>query len=163
MKKDACLSPCRLYRYALWRTWDESKKKVMFIGLNPSTADETVDDRTVGRCISYATQWGYGGIIMTNLFAFRASKPTEMMRAENPIGEMNDYYLKRLAVDAALIVGMWGNSGTFLNRSEEVVAMFLNLHCIRVTSGGQPHHTRGLPDGLKAVPYRCLYNPQSNS
>lgn len=153
MKKDACLSSCRLYRYALWRTWDKSKNKVMFIGLNPSTADETEDDRTISRCISYAKQWGYGGIIMGNLFAFRNRSPEEMMNAEHPIGKKNDYCLKRLADDAALVVGMWGNYGTFLDRSKEVSAMFPNLHCLRLTKAGQPHHTRGLPNGINAVPY----------
>lgn len=153
MKTDAILSSCRLYRYALWRTWDKCKDKVMFIGLNPSTADETEDDRTISRCISYAKQWGYGGIIMGNLFAFRTSSPAEMRRTEDPIGEKNDYWLKRLANNAALVVGMWGNSGTFRGRSEEVSAMFPNLHCLRLTKAGQPHHTRGLPKGIKAVPY----------
>lgn len=153
MKTDAILSSCRLYRYALWRTWDESKDKVMFIGLNPSTADETGDDRTISRCISYAKQWGYGGIIMGNLFAFRTPSPAEMISAEDPIGEKNDYWLKRLANNAALVVGMWGNSGAFLGRFEKVSAMFPNLHCLRLTKAGQPHHTRGLPDGIKAVPY----------
>jgi len=153
LKKNAILSSCRLYRYALWRIWDESKGKVMFIGLNPSTADETEDDRTISRCISYSKQWGYGGIIMGNLFAFRTPSPAEMISAEDPIGEKNDYWLKRLANEAALVVGMWGNSGAFLGRSEEVIAMFPGLHCLRLTKTGQPHHTRGLPDGIKAVPY----------
>ncbi|MEK6791851.1 MAG: DUF1643 domain-containing protein, partial [Deltaproteobacteria bacterium] len=75
---NAVMSVCRLYRYALWRTWDESQDKVMFIGLNPSTADATNDDRTISRCRSYAEQWRYGGIIMGNLFAFRTSSPAEM-------------------------------------------------------------------------------------
>ena len=153
MISDAKLSACRKYRYALWRTWDDSMGKVMFIGLNPSTADETVDDRTIKRCISYAQQWGYGGIIMGNLFAFRTPNPDEMKSSKSPVGEENDYWLKRLANDAELVVGMWGNSGKFLGRSEEVVAMFPNLHCLRLTGAGQPHHTRGLPDGIKPIRY----------
>lgn len=154
MKTDATFSSCRLYRYALWRIWDEAKAKVMFIGLNPSIADETVNDRTISRCVSYAKQWGYGGIIMGNLFAFINTNPAEMISARQPVGEENDYWLKHLANEAALVVGMWGNSGTFLGRSEEVSAMFPDLHCLRLTKAGQPHHTRGLPDGIKALPYR---------
>ena len=153
MISDAKLSACRKYRYALWRTWDDSMGKVMFIGLNPSTADETVDDRTIKRCISYAQQWGYGGIIMGNLFAFRTPNPDEMKSSKSPVGEEIDYWLKRLANDAQLVVGMWGNSGGFRGRSEEVAAMFPNLHCLRLTSAGQPHHTRGLPDGIKPIRY----------
>ena len=97
MRAQAELSQCRQYRYALWRTWDKSKKIVMFIGLNPSTADEVDDDRTIKRCISYAKQWGYGGIIMANLFAYRTSSPNVMMDSHDPIGKENDAWLVKLA------------------------------------------------------------------
>ena len=69
----------------------------MFIGLNPSTADEVDDDRTIKRCISYAKQWGYGGIIMANLFAYRTSSPNVMMDSHDPIGKENDAWLVKLA------------------------------------------------------------------
>ena len=69
MESHAELSDCKRYRYVLYRTWDKNKREVMFIGLNPSTADEINDDITIRRCISYTKQWGYGGIIMSNLFA----------------------------------------------------------------------------------------------
>ena len=90
MKKDAILSEDRKYRYVLSRIWDESKSMVMIIGLNPSTADETIDDPTIVRCIDFAKNWGYGGIYMLNLFAFRATLPKDMFSVENPIGDEND-------------------------------------------------------------------------
>ena len=155
METHAELSNCRKYRYALWRTWDKSKDKVMFIGLNPSTADEVEDDRTISRCISYAKQWSYGGIIMANLFAFRTSSPAEMMASSDPVGPENDRWLRTLASEAPMIVAMWGNSGTFRNRALEVTKIFPELKCLRVTGAGQPHHTRGLPNGLLPVPYSC--------
>jgi len=154
LKKDAILSASRKYRYALWRIWDESKDKAMFIGLNPSTADEKEDDRTIKRCISYAKQWGYGGIIVGNLFAFRTPSPKDMMASDDPVGSENDQWLRRLADDADMIVAIWGNSGYYLNRSEAVAAMFPNLHCLKVTGSGQPHHTRGLPDGIRPSIYK---------
>ena len=86
MEKDAILSEDRKYRYVLSRIWDKSKPIVMIIGLNPSTADETEDDRTIRRCIKFADSWGYGGVYMLNLFAFRATKPTDMFVVVNPIG-----------------------------------------------------------------------------
>ena len=153
MKKDVVLSPCRKYRYALRRIWDDSKKRMMFIGLNPSYADENKDDQTIKRCISYAKQWGYGGVIMGNLFAFRTPSPAEMIKAGQPIGEENDKWLKRLLKEADLVVGIWGNSGAFLGRAAEVAAVFPELHCLRITGSGQPHHIRNLPDGIKAIPY----------
>ena len=75
MRTDAVFSDCRKYRYALWRVWDESKPVAVFIGLNPSTADEVNDDPTVKRCVNFAQEWGYGGLCMANLFAFMATDP----------------------------------------------------------------------------------------
>ena len=68
MKKDAILSDCKKYRYSLSRTWDESKPLIGFIGLNPSTADDVIDDPTITRCINFAKSWGGGGLYMGNLF-----------------------------------------------------------------------------------------------
>ena len=72
---DALFSEDRIYRYALWRTWDESLPKALFIGLNPSTADEIQDDPTIRRCIRYSMDWGYGGYIMGNIFGYRSTDP----------------------------------------------------------------------------------------
>ena len=68
--KGAYFSPCRKYRYALWRIWNQNKPYAMFIGLNPSIADEVYDDPTIKRCINYSKSWGYGGVYMTNLFSY---------------------------------------------------------------------------------------------
>lgn len=84
-KSGAQFSPCRAYRYALWRnrSWESAPKStkgyIMFIGLNPSTADETKDDPTIRRCLGYCRSWGYIGFVMVNLFAFRATEPEVMM------------------------------------------------------------------------------------
>jgi hypothetical protein len=126
MKTDAKLSDCRKYRYALWRTWDESKSYAVFVGLNPSKADETEDDPTIIRCINFAKEWGYGGLRMTNLFAYRATEPNEMMSAQDPVGSENDIWLKNLAKDAGVIVAAWGNNGNYLGRSKEVLMMLPN-------------------------------------
>ena len=120
MYKDAKLSDCRKYRYALWRIWDSEKPYALFIGLNPSTADETKDDPTICKCINYAKDWGYGGLCMANLFAFRATYPSDMKEVQDPIGPENDAWLKRLAKDAGVIVGAWGNDGVFCERSKIV-------------------------------------------
>lgn len=73
----AMFSSDRAYRYALFREWGEESKLVV-IGLNPSTADEYQDDPTIRRCIGYAKAWGHGGLVMLNLFAFRATQPGDM-------------------------------------------------------------------------------------
>lgn len=151
MKKTAKLSDCRTYRYELWRTWDESKPYAMFIGLNPSTADETEDDPTIRRCINFAKTWGYGGLCMTNLFAYRATQPEDMKRASDPIGNKNDETLILLAKNAGVIVGAWGNDGMFLNRSKHVRALIPELNVLKVNKSGEPAHPLYLKSTLTPI------------
>ncbi|WP_318521858.1 DUF1643 domain-containing protein [Photobacterium leiognathi] len=151
MKKSAVLSSCRKYRYELWRTWDDSKPYAMFIGLNPSTADETEDDPTIRRCINFAKSWGYGGLCMANLFAYRATQPEDMKRASDPIGDKNDETLILLAQNAGVIVGAWGNDGIFLNRSEDVRALISELNVLKVNKSGEPAHPLYLKSTLTPI------------
>jgi hypothetical protein len=152
MKTDAILSTCRKYRYALWRIWDESKPAVMFIGLNPSTADEVEDDSTVGRCIDFAKSWGYGGISIANLFAYRTKDPSLMFSAQDPIGPENDFWLKNLAKDAAIIIAAWGNDGARLGRSKQVSEILPSLYCLKLNKTGEPHHPLYLPKTVQPIP-----------
>ena len=139
-RNTAHLSRCRRYRYALWRTWDASLPRVMFIGLNPSTADERNDDPTLVRCMNFARDWGYGGVIMANLFAWRATDPAELKRVGEPVGRANNRWLRRLAQEAGLVVAAWGNDGTYLDRGAQVVAMLGPLQCLKQNRSGQPAH-----------------------
>src|SRR5881409_728405 len=75
MHGQTTFSPCRTYRYTLWRHWAEGTGRAMFVCLNPSTADETEDDPTLRRCMAYAKHWGFRAVCMTNLFAYRATRP----------------------------------------------------------------------------------------
>lgn len=134
------LSPCRRYRYALWRTWDDRLPRVMFIGLNPSTADETVDDPTLRRTMDFARRWGFGGVGNGNLFAFRATDPKAMRAAEDPVGPDNDAWLRRLADEAGLVVAAWGNHGAFLERSAAVRRALPDLHVLKLNASGEPAH-----------------------
>ena len=133
-KSGAVFSDCRSYRYALWRMWDGDKPLVMIIGLNPSTADEKVNDPTITRCISFARSWGYGGVCVTNLFGFRATAPTELKAHHDPIGKENDAWVHEIAKGAAITVAAWGNHGKFLNRSLEILPSLDQLHCIKTVS-----------------------------
>lgn len=140
MKKNAVFSPCRRYRYALWRRWHEDKPLVLFIGLNPSTADEIHDDPTLIRCINFAKHWGYGGVCIANLFAYRATKPKDLYARKNVIGKDNNRWLTQLADDADLIVAAWGNHGRYQNRATDVKTLFSALHYLKLTKTGQPAH-----------------------
>lgn len=152
---DAIFSDCREYRYILWRRWAEDWRSnyVMFIGLNPSTADETNDDPTIRRCINFAKDWGYSALCMGNIFAYRATLPKDMMAVPDPIGEHNDKYLTEYASNAALVVAAWGAHGRYKDRSKQVVAMIPDLHCLSVTNGGMPGHPLYLPKTLKPRPF----------
>lgn len=134
------------------RIWDRDKGIVAFIGLNPSTADEMVNDPTITRLVNYTRSWGFGGLVMLNLFAFRATKPRDLKKAADPVGPENDLYIHENIQDMAMVVGAWGNGGSWRDRGREVMAMIKNngidLHCLRVTKAGQPEHPLYLPQML---------------
>lgn len=143
MKKDAVFSPCRRYRYTLSRSWDETKPKILFIGLNPSTADEENDDPTLIRCINFAKNWGngyYGGIYMGNLFAYRATQPKDLLARKKVKGKDNDHWLLKLANTAEITIAAWGNYGGYQNRSEAVKQRIQPLHYLRLNKSGEPAH-----------------------
>jgi len=127
----------------------------MFIGLNPSTADETTDDPTIRRCIGYARDWGYAGLSMLNLFAFRATSPEDMKAAEDPVGPDNDCALTDMAEFAEVIIAAWGAHGTHLGRDKKVRKIIPNLHYLKMTKGGFPCHPLYLPKGLKPILWKA--------
>lgn len=150
---DALFSEDRIYRYALWRTWDESLPKALFIGLNPSTADEIQDDPTIRRCIRYSRDWGYGGYIMGNIFGYRSTDPQGLKKIKDPIGDKNNYWLKKLHKQASITIAAWGNHGKFLDRGEEVVRLLDDLHCLKITKENHPSHPLYLPANLKPIKF----------
>ncbi len=123
----------------------------MFIGLNPSTADESRDDPTLIRCIKFSQSWGYGSVCIANLFAFRATRPLEMMAAKAPVGRENNRWLKKLSAEASLVVAAWGNDGTYRNRSSSVRKLVGNLYCLKLNLSGEPAHLLYLRHGLKPL------------
>src|SRR5262245_13924770 len=148
----ATFSEYRTYRYQLWRIWDKSNPFMNVIGLNPSTADETKDDPTIRRCIGFAKAWGYGGLYVTNLFAFRATKPKDMKKALDPIGPDNDLWIQHTAELCKLVIAAWGENGGFANRDAHVRAMVNRLHVFRLTPKSRvPEHPLYLPGDLKPV------------
>ena len=155
LRTGAVISPCRKYRYALWRMWGDVVRSgyVMFVGLNPSTADETVDDPTIRRCVGFAKSWGYAGLVMTNLFAFRTTDPALMKRVGDPIGPENDRYLQAQDGYRALVVAAWGTYGAHRNRDLEVANMLHPMFCLAVTKDGHPAHPLYLAKHLRPAPF----------
>ena len=138
------------HRYVLRREWGFKKSPVVnFIMLNPSTADDVFDDPTIRRCIGFAKRWGFNGLVVTNLFAFRATDPFElkMFAGGNPgmaIGLENAAHLEREAAGADRIVCAWGDNGGEIswNRDLNVISSLrqYDLWCIRRTKKGNPAH-----------------------
>ena len=153
IKSDAVFSIDRVYRYGLWRIWNDTLPKVLFIGLNPSTADEVKNDPTIRRCIGYAKDWGYGGYIMGNIFGFRSTDPKIMKATNDPIGPENNAWLLKLHDEADLTIGAWGNHGKFMDRGMEVMDLISDLKCLKITDQGFPYHPLYLPKSLEPIPY----------
>ena len=154
MKRTAEISQCGRYRYRLERWWDENRPAVMFVMLNPSTADAFQDDRTISRCIAFARQWGYGGLLVGNLFALRSTDPKALRRCDDPVGPLNDGALLDMAENAALVIAAWGTKGTFLRRNEAVLQLLpMLVYALKLTQDGHPRHPLYLPSGLKPFPY----------
>lgn len=154
----AGFSPCRTWRYWLTRTWDYKLPSLCVAGLNPSTADETLDDPTIRRCISFAKAWGYGGLVMLNIFAFRATDPKVMKKAVDPIGPENDYFLQA-ATAGRKVLCAWGNHGAYLDRGEKVTRMLTDLGrdlvCFEITKTNQPKHPLYMKGDAQPRRFQC--------
>ena len=151
--KTAHFSACRTYRYALWRCWERQKPYALFIGLNPSTADEKEDDPTIRRCVGFAKAWGYGALCMVNLFALRATKPKDMLVHPSPIGPDNDKWLEALSRQAGVTVAAWGVNGNHLGRDSAVREFIGGLKCLKKTKDGYPGHPLYLPRETELRPF----------
>ena len=149
----AVISPCRLYRYELWRRWSDAPY-CMFVGLNPSTADGTNDDATIHKCVTYVQRWGYGALCMVNLFAFRATEPMDMMSAPDPVGPDNDRTLQTLSRSAGIIIAAWGENGNHMGRDKQVMALLSHLKCLHQNKDGSPAHPLYLSGD--ATPYPLI-------
>jgi hypothetical protein len=158
MKTTAEFSPCRRYRFALWRRWD-SGPQVLFVMLNPSSADETTDDPTIRRCIGFARAWGFGSLAVGNLFAFRTPKPGVLRTCVEPIGVCNDDWLIRLHEESALTIAAWGNPGCFLDRSSSVTSVLSDLHVLRLTKLGEPGHPLYMPRDVVPLSWSQARSP----
>ena len=154
MRRSANFSRCRQYRYALWRYWRDDAPFVLIIGLNPSTADQHKDDPTIRRCIGFARDWGFGGLCVANLFAYRATYPTDLFAAPDPVGPHSDRWLRKLSRQADMVVAAWGNDGSYEQRDKEVVSYLSALKVIRLNKAGQPAHPLYLPKHLSAIDWQ---------
>ena len=119
--------------------------------LNPSTADELKLDPSCTRARRYAEAWGYGSLIVTNVFGWRSTDPNGMKAVKDPVGAGNDEAIVRAAQESEIVVCAWGNHGAFLERSSRIRELLKNrkLHALRVNANGEPAHPLYLPGSLR--------------
>jgi len=143
------------YRYTLHRRVGSSQDRVLFIMLNPSTADGMHDDPTVRRCIRFAQDWGFGELEVCNLFALRATDPRLLKTVADPIGPLNDDAIRRASRRSEIVVTAWGALGARSRRASDVAAM-LSLkatYCLGRTTSGAPRHPLYLPKSARLMPF----------
>jgi hypothetical protein len=153
MDGSAIFSECEHYRYVLRRTWDVTRRTVLFVGLNPSTADATVNDPTIRRCIRFAQDWNFGSLIMANLFAYRTTEPSLLPRVSDPVGPRNNWWLSMLQRKADLVIAAWGIHGTLLARNSEVLGKLTGTYCLGLTKAGHPKHPLYLAANVTPRPF----------
>lgn len=145
------------YRYTFSCAWDDTRGKVTFVMLNPSTADKIYSDPTLRRCANFSKSWGYGGFYAVNLFAYRATSPKELKNAAakgvDLVGKDNDRYIIECAKKGVKVVFSWGQSfkgNLFSHRVNEVRQLLpeIDPYCIELTKDGIPRHPLMLKAGL---------------
>lgn len=152
----AYFSDDRCYRYSLTRDVAplDGEGTVVFVGLNPSTADETTDDPTVRRCIGYARTWGYARLKIVNLYALRATDPRELWQADDPVGPENDHVISLVFGGSDLIIGAWG-----ANARRDRLVQFAEtfggwpFYALGLTKGGEPRHPLYLRADARPFPW----------
>lgn len=162
----AVLSPCGTYRYSLTRNWDSDGPRLLFVMLNPSTADADRDDQTIKRCMFYAQRDGYGSIEVVNLFAYRTVSPAVLKRAYRQgvdiIGranDENDNAIKDAFIRAAQVVVAWGAHGGFTEGREFALRMMLEGWqplCLGHTANASPRHPSRLSNDQQFVPWLVI-------
>ena len=143
MIRRANFSKDRKYRYQLERIWDEHGKTVLFIMLNPSTADHKQDDPTIRRCMGFAQSLGYGRLIIVNLFAFKATKPEDLVKATDPIGARNMEYIRRAYQNSDLVLTAWGVPSVIKKLQPKIQIRHINewkTHSLGYCKEGHPRH-----------------------
>ncbi len=144
------------YRYWLSRCWNSSRPPLNFIMLNPSTADAEHLDPTVTRCLRYAQKWGFGSLIVTNIFAWRSTKPDTLPTINDPVGSENNAYLVWAAAISALRVAAWGAHPSSIIRGPAVRTLLSRfpLSILGTTQNGSPRHPLYCPSSLMPQSYQ---------
>jgi hypothetical protein len=155
----AIISPDKQYRYWLTRQWNvagEQIKSVVFAMLNPSIADAELNDNTIRRCISYAMSWGYNELIVVNMYAYRATDPTDLFKCHDPIGPDNNNWLWVACQNYENIICGWGKPAQKqrVDIFKQIAAREkIKLMCLGTNQDGSPRHPLYMKKDLKPIPF----------
>ena len=150
MEGNAGFSRCKGYRYWLQRRWDDGPEMV-FVGLNPSTADAKSDDPTLRRIIGFCDNWGFSAVTVINLFAWRSQHPRDLRAVQDPVGPRNNYWIKKLSRGTDPVVAAWGDGGVLHERNQYVLTRMTWLYCLGVTQRGHPRHPLYAPATCRLI------------
>lgn len=157
IRRTATFDQTGQYRYWLTREWDTHRPAIALIMLNPSRANERQDDPTIRRCIQLAHQWGYGRLIIVNLFGYCTASPQTLKVVSDPIGVDNDDYILQASAAAEHIALAWGNWGRLHQRDQAVLKLLQpnrdRLVCCGYNRTGQPRHPLYLPRQTPLQPW----------
>jgi len=150
LERGAAISECGKYRYRLWRKWaDVELLPVLWLMLNPSTADGMKDDPTIRRCREFSRTWGYGSMLVGNVFALRATDPDQLARADDPVGPLNYKSLTAMAQRSAFVICAWGShpkvTGSFSREALTAAWCPGGAWSLGLTKAGNPRHPLYLP------------------
>lgn len=152
--RSAGYSQCENYRYYLRIEWDRALPALTCCGLNPSVATEQDDDRTIAKLIRLARRWGYGSLVMLNLFAYRSTDRGAMMKVDDPVGPENDVVLFSPHSGTDFLCA-WGKDGNHRGRADSVLSrlreMIWKLHYLALNSDGSPMHPLYIPESNLAM------------
>ena len=159
-KSGALFSKCRRFRYVLWRIWDQDKPKVMFIGLNPSTANETEPDPTITRVVNFASRWGYGGVYMLNCFPLVTEDPEYLemyLYQNNPFYTESENFerLKHYGSISDKVIFAWGAFKIVKYREwdKKIIKLFPEAQALVINKDGSPRHPLYVNKNVKPIKF----------
>ncbi len=133
-------------RYAYSQTWDTSKLRVLWVMLNPGTGDTEKRKRpTLERCKLWSDDWGFGGLLIGNLFATRTKSAKELTNQGIEPDQKNEAALRLLRAAAAETIVAWGGKGRRHNRAKLLAPLLEGSVCLGYTANGEPRHPLYVP------------------
>lgn len=163
MYRSAVISADGLYRYNLERYWEAEieTRRLLFLMLNPSTADALKDDPTTEVCITFAKNLGFGQVELVNFYAWRATEPKDMWveraMGTDVVGPLNATAIAYAARRADMVIGGWGAANECESRVEEVLRLVRkDVYALHVTKDGAPGHPLYLKRSLQPKLWRAV-------